>query len=246
MSDRSEENINLKDNPGLLNDLSQEIRTPINSIMGLNELILRDSRKALENPEIGRAETMEILSSIKEYSRNIESAGNALLTLIKELLSLCGVEPERSEPEGPSDGNAASHNGNTHILIVDDTPMHLLVTKGLLKDTNVKIDTAESGGVAISMACRKQYDLILMDQRMPGMDGVTAMHYIRNDRNGLNRETPFICLTADAAGGAKERYISEGFADYLSKPIDGDELAETLARHLPADKRERINKGSGI
>lgn len=245
MRDRVEDNNNIKDKAGLLDDLSQEIRTPINSIMGLNELILRESRKALENPGIGRAETMELLTSIREYSRNIESAGNALLTLIRELLSLCGVEPEGSDAEGASGAGTGSHSGNARILIVDDTPMHLLVTKGLLKDTNVKIDTAESGGVAISMACRKQYDLILMDQRMPGMDGVTAMHYIRNDRNGLNRETPFICLTADAAGGAKERYISEGFADYLSKPIDGDELAKALARLLPADKSARIGSGTG-
>gem|GEM_PF-3455392 len=238
MSDMSEKDITpIQANKCILDELSQEIRTPINSIMGMNELILRDSHSALNNPGIDRAGTREILSAINEYAHNIESAGNKLLTLINELLSLQGAlatglsDIPGDDAADDTDADASSSMGAT-ILIVDDTPMHLLVTKGLLKNTNVKIESAESGGVAISMACRKRYDLILMDQRMPGMDGVTAMHYIRNDRNGLNRETPFICLTADAVSGAKERYIAEGFDDYLSKPIDGEELERTLAKHL--------------
>ncbi len=236
INDMSEKDItHIQENSGILDELSHEIRTPINSIMGMNELILRDSHSALNNPGIDRAGTREILSAINEYAKNIEDAGNKLLTLINELLSLQGAlatELSESDGNGGTDDTRSASAVSATILIVDDTPMHLLVTKGLLKNTNVKIETAESGGVAISMACRKQYDLILMDQRMPGMDGVTAMHYIRNDRNGLNRETPFICLTADAVSGAKERYIAEGFDDYLSKPIDGEELERTLAKHL--------------
>ena len=232
MSEQPAENNNLQENKDLLNDMSQEIRTPINSIMGMNELILRDSLHALNDPNIDRAGTREILTSISEYARNIESAGNTLLTLVNEILSLHGLKPDGIAPDEAEREAGEGRSVMSRILIVDDTPMHLLVTKGLLKDSDVKIDTAESGGVAISMACRRHYDLILMDQRMPGMDGVTAMHYIRNDKNGLNRETPFICLTADAVGGARERYISEGFDDYLSKPIDGDELRQALHRHL--------------
>ena len=236
INDMSEKDItHIQENSGILDELSHEIRTPINSIMGMNELILRDSHSALNNPGIDRAGTREVLSAINEYAKNIEDAGNKLLTLINELLSLQGAlatELSESDVDGGTDDTRSASAVSATILIVDDTPMHLMVTKGLLKNTNVKIETAESGGVAISMACRKQYDLILMDQRMPGMDGVTAMHYIRNDRNGLNRETPFICLTADAVSGAKARYIAEGFDDYLSKPIDGEELERTLAKHL--------------
>lgn len=233
MNNRFDDNQN---NTALMDDLSHEIRTPINSIMGMSELILKDSMQALNDPTIDRAGTREVLTSIAEYAKNIETAGNTLLTLIGEIMSLHGLETEVSSAEDDKADASATRSFGTSILIVDDTPMHLLVAKGLLKNKNVRIDTAESGGVAISMACRRHYDLILMDQRMPGMDGVTAMHYIRNDKNGLNRETPFICLTADAVGGAKERYISEGFDDYLPKPIDGEELEKALARHLPADK----------
>ena len=95
---------------------------------------------------------------------------------------------------------------NAHILIVDDTRMNLLVVEGLLKNTGIKIDTAQSGETAIAKASQTRYDVILMDQRMPGMDGTEAMLHIKEEK-GVNTETPFICLTADAISGAKERYL---------------------------------------
>ncbi|MCR5790181.1 MAG: response regulator [Lachnospiraceae bacterium] len=125
---------------------------------------------------------------------------------------------------------------DARILVVDDTKMNLTVVKGLLKDTKIGIDTASSGGEAIIMAMANPYDLILMDQLMPGMDGTTTMRRIKEEPDGLNAQTPCICLTADAVSGAREKYISQGFDDYLSKPIDSHELEALLAAHLPIDK----------
>ncbi|MBP5414523.1 MAG: response regulator, partial [Lachnospiraceae bacterium] len=89
---------------------------------------------------------------------------------------------------------------------------------------------------AIEMAGSISYDVILMDQRMPGMDGVEAMHVIKEQKDGANISTPMICLTADAVIGAKERYISQGFTDYLSKPIDSLALEKMLRTYLPKEK----------
>ena len=125
---------------------------------------------------------------------------------------------------------------DAHLLIVDDTTMNLTVVKGLLKSTQVEIDTATSGPQSIEMAKEKAYDIILMDQRMPEMDGTQAMHVIQNQQDGANRKTPFICLTADAVTGARERYMAEGFADYLTKPIDSGELERMLVKYLPQEK----------
>ena len=122
------------------------------------------------------------------------------------------------------------------ILIVDDTRMNLTVATGLLKSTEIRIDTAAGGREAIEYARTTPYDLILMDQRMPKMDGTEALHKIREQKDGENRETPVICLTADAVIGAKERYLSEGFTDYLTKPIDSKALEKLLLRYLPAEK----------
>ena len=127
------------------------------------------------------------------------------------------------------------------ILVVDDTRMNLMVVKGLLRNTQINIDTASSGAQSIEMCRTKKYDVILMDQRMPEMDGTAAMRHIRQDRSTQNAKTPFICLTADAVSGAKERYIAEGFEGYLTKPIEINDLEEMLMKYIDKDKIREKN-----
>ena len=122
------------------------------------------------------------------------------------------------------------------VLIVDDTKMNLTVTAGLLKNTEVNIDTALSGAEAIVLAEKTAYDVIFMDQRMPGMDGTETLHRIRRMQDSPNGNTPVICLTADAIVGAKERYLAEGFSDYLAKPVSSRMLEEVLMKYLPEEK----------
>ena len=100
----------------------------------------------------------------------------------------------------------------------------------------MQIDTASGGEEALRLTLAIPYDLILMDQRMPGMDGIEAMHLIRAQEGGVNRQTPIICLTADAVSGANKRYLAEGFTDYLSKPIDSLALRKKLIAYLPPEK----------
>ena len=122
------------------------------------------------------------------------------------------------------------------ILVVDDTRMNLIVATEILKDTKMYIDTAISGSDAVKMTLKTRYDVILMDQRMPEMDGEETLHEIRSFPGSPNRQTPVICLTADAVVGAKERYISKGFDDYLSKPIEGRVLENMLRKYISPDK----------
>ena len=74
---------------------------------------------------------------------------------------------------------------------------------------------------------------------MPNMDGTEALGHIRSQEGGANRDTPVICMSADAIIGARERYIAEGFDDYLSKPINSHELEQALMKHLPQSKIRR-------
>ena len=127
------------------------------------------------------------------------------------------------------------HAPDAHILVVDDTVMNLRVVTGLLKKTEIQIDTAASGMEAMEKAETIPYDIILMDQRMPGMDGTVAMDLIKAQEGGANNNTPFICLTADAVSGAKEKYLSQGFTDYLTKPINRKELEDMLKKYLLKD-----------
>ena len=127
------------------------------------------------------------------------------------------------------------------ILIVDDTRINLKVAVNLLKNTKMKIDTAISGAEAVSMAAKTKYDIIFMDQRMPEMDGTEAFHRIRETEGGLSKDVPVICLTADAVIGAKERYLAEGFTDYLTKPIDNFALENMIMKYLPKRKIEMVS-----
>ena len=123
-----------------------------------------------------------------------------------------------------------------NLLVVDDTDMNLTVIEGLLSKTELQLDTASGGKEALSLTRGKKYDLILMDQRMPIMDGTQTMNAIRAQSDGMNQETPIICLTADAVSGARNKYLAEGFTDYLSKPVEGSSLEAALIKYLPQEK----------
>ena len=121
------------------------------------------------------------------------------------------------------------------ILVVDDNKMNLMVIRGLLKNTQVQLDMAGGGNECLKMTKDKKYDLILMDHMMPEPDGVQTFHMIQEDKDNLNRETKVIVLTANAIEGMKEQYMSEGFTDYLSKPVEAAKLEAMIAKYLEKD-----------
>ena len=125
---------------------------------------------------------------------------------------------------------------NAEILVVDDIQTNLSVISGLLELYQISTDAATSGRQAIEMAQQKRYDMVLMDYRMPEMDGIETTRRIRE----LGITTPIIALTASAAVGAREKMISGGMDDYLSKPIITIELAQMLRKWLPAEKLQEL------
>ena len=127
------------------------------------------------------------------------------------------------------------HAPDARILVVDDNRMNLAVAKGLLKRTEIKVDTAGSGLECLSMTRAKKYHLILMDHMMPEMDGIETFHRLQAEEDNPNRQTPVIALTANAISGSREEYIKEGFVDYISKPIDALKLENTLLMYLPKE-----------
>ena len=122
------------------------------------------------------------------------------------------------------------------ILVVDDTVMNLTVVKGLLKQTKIKIETALNGPECLKMVVHKKYDIIFLDHRMPGMDGIETLNAMKEMSENLNKETPVISLTANAISGAREQYIAAGFQDYLTKPINSAQLEDLIIKYLPTDK----------
>ena len=125
------------------------------------------------------------------------------------------------------------------VLIVDDNDMNRMVTRKLLRETRVQTDLAASGRECLDKTRETHYDVIFMDHEMPEMDGIETLDRIREQANGLCRNTPVIALTANAGADMRDFYASNGFAAYLAKPIHGSLLEATLAQHLPQELIEK-------
>ena len=119
------------------------------------------------------------------------------------------------------------------ILAVDDMNMNLKVINGLLKRNLIVPDLADSGEQCLQFAAKYFYHIIFLDHMMPKMDGVETLKRLK--AMNLPAETKIIMLTANAISGARERYLAKGFDDYLSKPIDTDDLEAILAKYLPPE-----------
>ncbi len=129
-----------------------------------------------------------------------------------------------------------------YILIVDDVPINLKVMQGLLKKTKICVDVAESGIQCLDMVKEKHYDMIFMDHMMPEMDGIETFCRLKAENAEKLSYTPVIMLTANAIVGVKEKYLEEGFTDYLSKPVKSEQLEEMLLKYLPNDLLEEYKE----
>ena len=117
------------------------------------------------------------------------------------------------------------------VLIVDDVETNIYVARGLLVPYELSIDSAESGFTAIDkIKDGKEYDIVFMDHMMPKMDGVEATKIIRD----LGYKRPIVALTANAVAGQADIFLSNGFDDYISKPIDIRQL-NTILNKLVRD-----------
>lgn len=122
------------------------------------------------------------------------------------------------------------------ILVVDDVEMNRKVIMNLLRETQIRIDTAESGRRCLELAGAAEYDIILMDHMMPEMDGIETLRLLRQMQRTKGTYTPVIMLTANALSGMRELYLENGFDDYLAKPIGGEYLERKLLQYLPPEK----------
>jgi CheY-like chemotaxis protein/HPt (histidine-containing phosphotransfer) domain-containing protein/anti-sigma regulatory factor (Ser/Thr protein kinase) len=123
-----------------------------------------------------------------------------------------------------------------HILVVDDNLMNIRVVEGMLKQYQIKVSHATSGFEALEMIEDMNYDFVFMDHMMPEMDGIETLHRIREKMGHYYQQVPIIALTANAAPGNREMFLQEGFADFVSKPLEVSVLERVLKRNLPQGK----------
>ena len=121
------------------------------------------------------------------------------------------------------------------ILAVDDNRVNITVARGLLRRLKVQFDSATSGQECLDKFAKNDYDIILLDHMMPVMDGVQTLHRMQETDRFRQTAPAVIAMTANAVIGAREKYLEEGFTDYLSKPIDHKRLEEMIRAYLPEE-----------
>ncbi len=165
----------------------------------------------------------EFSFSVKQQVNGWEEVGDYETAFLRSMAERKRYHEKFTAPDG-------------YILVVDDVPANLVVFKNLLKRTKLNIDTANSADEGILYATRNKYDIIIFDHMMPYKDGIEALQELRAIEDNPNRDTPIICLTANAITGMRDTYIEAGFDDYLTKPIDPESLEDTIIRYLPDEK----------
>lgn len=215
----------------------------ISKIFGKFDRVDIGQNKGVEGTGLGLAITSGLLSAMHGTVdvQSVYGEGSKFTVLLPQRIVSNDPIGDYREKFKESSAKAGGYEETFHapdasILVVDDTVINLTVIRGLLKKTQVNVDTCTNGPDSVVMAQNKKYDVILMDYRMPSMDGQAALTLIKNDISGMNNDTPIICLTADAISGARERYLQEGFDDYLTKPVEGIRLEGMLLEYIPDER----------
>lgn len=124
------------------------------------------------------------------------------------------------------------------VLVVDDNAVNLKVSQGLIRTFGITVDTCKSGRECLEiLKDTKDYDIIFIDHMMPELDGIDTLNMIRSDPSEYMKKVPLIALTANVVSGVREMFISEGFDDYVPKPIDMVWLNAILRKYLPKEKQ---------
>jgi len=126
-----------------------------------------------------------------------------------------------------------SHKNNNYILIVEDNKANQLYVKVIMKKLSLKFKIANNGYEAVEMYKKENFEIILMDENMPVMSGTEATKKIREIEKQNNKKyTPIIAVTANALEGDKDRFLSIGMDDYLSKPLKQSSLVKMLSKYI--------------
>ncbi len=211
--------------------MSHDIRTPLSIILGYANL----AEEYRDDPE-----------RLLQYLENIRLSGEYLLTVIDRLMAV-------AQQDGGTDGGALPFgsmemvNGSPYaigavadrydfsgkrILLTEDMALNREIAFELLKPTGAAVDFAEDGLVCLEKLERAEYDLILMDIRMPNMDGIEATRRIRALPDPKKARIPIVAMTADVREPDRAAAFAAGMNDFTEKPILVEQFYETLKKYL--------------
>ncbi|MGM0611192.1 MAG: GAF domain-containing protein [Thermodesulfobacteriota bacterium] len=217
--------------------------------------VVQDTGKGIADNQIDQVMQpfAQANDSNSPYARKFEGAGLGL-ALVKRMLHLMRGNmaiasreghgttvymavsfqiPEKSAVRGEKEKNLKTGQAlaGRRILLADDDSSTQVIIKNLLKKSGCEVKTVGNGREAVSALSKEDFDCILMDIQMPVQDGVETTRQIR----ALESETgniPIIALTAYAMSGDREKFLATGMDDYISKPVDREELVRVLEKNI--------------
>lgn len=150
----------------------------------------------------------------------VDFAYDKAITIMKDALKALEDEKKRKKRDAKV---------KQSILIVDDNEMNRTLATELLEEIGVCAVPAESGKECLEILKKQKFDLVLLDQMMPEMDGESTLKHIKDEK--LAEGTPIVVLTADSKPGSREKYLKKGFDDYLAKPMYLDNVCSLLEKY---------------
>ena len=223
----------------------KELDIMVHRVFNFEEMKKLTAKYQLTHLIIGKEEYVESADYFEGMDRNVEiivvaddsfyPMKNSRVNLVrKPFFSLPIVNAINAQ----SDSDAEVENviwPGVRVLVVDDEPMNLMVAEGIFQSYQMVVTTAGSGKEAIELCKQETFDLIFLDHMMPEMDGVETLKILRQTQTDTAKAHTVIAFTANAVSGAREMFLREGFDEFLSKPIEEQELKRLLRKVLPDD-----------
>ncbi len=175
------------------------------------------------------------LMSGKIWAESTPGKGAAFHVRLPLAVAETAMADAATASEAEDDGGL----GALDVLAVDDNAVNLLVLEQLLSSLGCRVTKAESGAEALEALAHEPFDLVLMDIQMPGMTGIEALQRLRAGE-GPNAGVPVVALTADVTSGGRDRYLTLGFDEHSTKPIQIEALMNTMAAAVTARTRTEV------
>lgn len=201
----------------------------INKLFTKFERLDIEKNQTIEGTGLGLAITKKLVE-LMHGTINVESRykeGSIFMVQIPQKIDI-NIKPSKEDTKVITPTKNISIRGKK-ILIVDDNKLNIKVAKKALQPYEVIIDECYNGEECLKKVKENQYDVILMDIMMPVMSGTTTLKKLQEEEKQI---PPVIAVTADAIAGAQERYLKEGFVDYIAKPFTKEQIKEKLDKVL--------------
>ena len=205
-----------------------------------------DSNHYVEGTGLGLNITMRLLNLMGSHLQVQSEYGKGskfffeLKQKVRDSVTIADYLEEKKHSQTKQHWNGSFIAPDARILVVDDNAINRKVFVKLLSYTQIQIDEAESGFECLDKMKEHRYDIVFLDHMMPEMDGTETLQHIKDMIDYPSEKAVIIALTANALVGAKNQYISEGFDDFLSKPIILKDAEEMILHYLPSHLVEYV------